>query len=97
MIELLNEEYDSFCARYRKEATGSMDEVMILRVKERFNQLVELNNRKITVLNSIEEQGKLTDELKRKIEKIETIYELGLYLPYRPKRKTEQVLQKKKD
>ncbi|HON21252.1 MAG TPA: Tex-like N-terminal domain-containing protein, partial [Bacteroidales bacterium] len=49
VIELLNEGATiPFIARYRKEATGSMDEVMILRVKERFNQLVELNNRKIT-------------------------------------------------
>lgn len=98
VIELLNEGATiPFIARYRKEATGSMDEVMILRVKERFNQLVELNNRKITVLNSIEEQGKLTDELKRKIEKIETIYELeDLYLPYRPKRKTRASVAKEK-
>ncbi len=97
-VELLNEGATiPFIARYRKEATGSMDELMILHVKERFNQLIELNNRKITVLNSIEEQGKLTDALKQKIENIETIYQLeDLYLPYKPKRKTKASIAKEK-
>ena len=97
-IELLNEGATiPFIARYRKEVTGSMDEVMILKLKERFTQLTELENRKITVLNSIEEQGKLTDELKRKIEQVETMYELeDLYLPYKPKRKTRASIAKEK-
>ncbi len=97
-IELLNEGATiPFIARYRKEATGSMDEVMILRIKERFAQLTELENRKITVLNSIDEQGKLTDELKRKIEQVESMYELeDLYLPYKQKRKTRASIAKEK-
>lgn len=97
-IELLNEGATiPFIARYRKEVTGSMDEVMILRIKETFNQLSELENRKMTVLNSIEDQGKLTDDLKRKIEHVETMYELeDLYLPYKPKRKTRASIAKEK-
>lgn len=97
-IELLNEGATiPFIARYRKEATGSMDEVAILQIKETFNQLTELENRKSTVLHSIDEQGKLTDELKRKIETVETMYELeDLYLPYKPKRKTKASVAKEK-
>ncbi|MDD3281123.1 MAG: Tex family protein [Bacteroidales bacterium] len=97
-IELLNEGATiPFIARYRKEATGSMDEVAILQIKETFNQLTELENRKSTVLHSIDEQGKLTDELKRKIEAVETMYELeDLYLPYKPKRKTRASVAKEK-
>ncbi|MDY0015427.1 MAG: Tex-like N-terminal domain-containing protein, partial [Bacteroidales bacterium] len=97
-IELLNEGATiPFIARYRKEATGSMDEVAILQIKETFNQLTELENRKSTVLHSIDEQGKLTDELKRKIEEVETMYELeDLYLPYKPKRKTRASVAKEK-
>lgn len=97
-IELLNEGASiPFIARYRKEATGSMDEVMVLRLKERFNQLIELEDRRSVILHSIEEQGKLTDELKEKIEKAETMYELeDLYLPYKPKRKTRASIAKEK-
>lgn len=98
VIELLNEGATiPFIARYRKEATGSMDEVMVIRLQERFNQLTELESRKATVLSSIEEQGKLTDELKKKIEQVETMYELeDLYLPYKPKRKTRASIAKEK-
>ena len=97
-IELLNEGASiPFIARYRKEATGSMDEVMILRIKERFNQLSELEERRASILHSIQEQGMLTDELREKIEKAETMYELeDLYLPYKPKRKTRASIAKEK-
>ncbi|MDR1102604.1 MAG: RNA-binding transcriptional accessory protein [Tannerella sp.] len=78
-----------FVSRYRKEATGSLDEVQIASVRERYGKLLELDKRRETVLRSIDEQGKLTDALKRAIEAAETLTELeDLYLPYKPKRKT---------
>jgi protein Tex len=78
-----------FIARYRKEATGGLDEVQIAAVKERFEKLKELDNRREAILKSIEEQGKLTDELKAKINSAISLTELeDIYLPYKPKRKT---------
>jgi uncharacterized protein len=78
-----------FISRYRKEATGSLDEVQVAAVKSRYEKLLELDKRRETVLRSIEEQGKLTDELKRQIEDAKSIPDLeDLYLPFRPKRKT---------
>jgi uncharacterized protein len=78
-----------FISRYRKEATGSLDEVQVAAVKTRYEKLLEMDKRRDTVLHSIEEQGKLTDELKERIETAETLSELeDLYLPYKPKRKT---------
>jgi uncharacterized protein len=56
-----------FIARYRKEATGSLDEVAITTIRDRLNQLEELDNRRESILKSLEERGQLTDELKEKI------------------------------
>lgn len=78
-----------FIARYRKEATGGLDEVMIIRIRDLFAKLTELEKRRNAILESITEQGKLTPELEAQIRATETMAELeDLYLPYRPKRKT---------
>lgn len=79
-----------FIARYRKEATGELDEVQIRLIQERLEYHTELNERRVTILKSIEEQGKLTDELRRKIVSSRQKNELeDLYLPYKPKRRTK--------
>lgn len=78
-----------FIARYRKEATGSMDEVAVGDVKERYERLKALVQRKATIVATIEEQGKLTEELKRRIDGCFDAVELeDIYLPYKPKRRT---------
>ncbi len=78
-----------FIARYRKEATGSLDEVQITAIRDKLLQLKELDKRRQTVLQSIAEQGKLTEELEKQIMAIKVLSELeDLYLPYKPKRKT---------
>ena len=78
-----------FIARYRKEATGSLDEVAIGNIKELYEKYSELQRRKETILATIEEQGKLTDELKLRIVNCFDAVELeDIYLPYRPKRRT---------
>ena len=78
-----------FMARYRKEATGNLDEVAIGNVVEEISYFNELDKRKETVLKTIEEQGKLTPELKARIENCFSSTELeDIYLPYKPKRKT---------
>ncbi|MDZ7764025.1 MAG: Tex-like N-terminal domain-containing protein [Melioribacteraceae bacterium] len=78
-----------FIARYRKEHTGGLDEEQLREIEDRRNYLIILEDRKKTVLESIEEQGKLTDELKNKIIAAEKLREVeDLYLPYKPKRKT---------
>lgn len=78
-----------FISRYRKEATGSLDEVQIGNIKDLYAKWLELDKRRAAVLDSIAEQGKLTPELREKIEQAETMGALeDLYLPYRPKRKT---------
>jgi uncharacterized protein len=79
-----------FIARYRKEATGSLDEVQIRTVAERQEYLRDLDGRRDTVLRSIAEQGKLTDDLRRRIDACQSKTELeDLYLPFKPKRKTK--------
>ncbi|WP_291328244.1 Tex family protein [Desulfovibrio sp. UCD-KL4C] len=79
-----------FISRYRKEATGSMDEVAVEAVSDLLGKLNELEKRRETVLNSIEEQGKLTDALRSKINEAQNLRQLeDLYLPYKPKRKTK--------
>jgi transcriptional accessory protein Tex/SPT6 len=79
-----------FIARYRKEVTANLDEVQIRSIAERFEYYTELLSRRETILKSIEEQGKLTDELKEKILACYEKHELeDLYLPYKPKRKTK--------
>lgn len=86
-----------FIARYRKEHTGGLDEDDLRVIEERFNYLTLLEERKTTVLNSIEEQGKLTDELKAKIVAALKLQEVeDLYLPYKPKRKTRATIAKAK-
>jgi len=93
-VELLQEGGTvPFIARYRKERTGELDEVQIRAVEEQFSYFCELEERKLTVLNSIEEQGKLTPELKERIEASRQKTEVeDLYLPYRPKRRTKATI-----
>jgi protein Tex len=79
-----------FIARYRKEKTGGLDDTQLRKLEERLGYLRELEDRRATVLKSIEEQGKLTPELARSINGAETKVELeDLYAPYRPKRRTK--------
>lgn len=86
-----------FIARYRKEATGTLDEVQVADIRDRFEQLQELNKRKGAVLKSIEEQGKLTPELNKAVENAETMSALeDIYLPYKPKRRTKGTIAKEK-
>ncbi len=78
-----------FIARYRKEATGSLDDTQLRNLEERLTYLRELEDRRATVITSIEEQGKLTSELKSAIESAATKQTIeDLYLPYKPKRRT---------
>jgi uncharacterized protein len=86
-----------FIARYRKEATGSLDEVAVTSIRDRLLQLKDLDSRRETILKSLEEHGHLTDELKRKVMEAETLSILeDIYLPYRPKRRTKATLAKEK-
>lgn len=86
-----------FISRYRKEVTNNLDEVQITSVRDRASQLRELDKRKEAILKSVEEQGKLTDELKHKFEEAQTMGILeDLYLPYKPKRKTKASIAKEK-
>ena len=78
-----------FIARYRKEKTGSLDEVQIAAIADEYHRYLEIEDRKATILKTIEEQGKLTAELKARIEKSWDLTELeDIYLPYKPHRKT---------
>lgn len=82
-----------FIARYRKEATGGLNEVEIITIKEAYERQLEVAKRKDSILKSIQEQDKLTPELKAKIENTFALNELeDLYLPYRPKRKTRATM-----
>ncbi len=84
-----------FIARYRKEATGTLDEVAITAIRDRVKQLEELDKRRAVILDSIKSQGKLTPELGAGIGKAETMAELeDLYLPYKPKRRTRGMIAK---
>ena len=86
-----------FISRYRKEMTGSMDEVMIATIRDRIDQLRELDKRREAVISSIEKQDKLTPELMSAIVSAQTLAELeDIYLPYRPKRKTRASVAKEK-
>jgi len=86
-----------FLARYRKEVTGNLDEVAITGIRDRLAQLREMDKRRATILASIQQQGKLTDELKKKIELAETLAVLeDIYLPYKPKRRTKATVAKEK-
>lgn len=86
-----------FISRYRKEATGGLDEVQIAAIKEQYDKLIELTKRKETILKTIEEQEKLTPELKLRIESCWNATELeDIYLPYKPKRQTRAEIARKK-
>ena len=86
-----------FIARYRKEATGNLDEVAIGSIAEKLTYFRELEERRATVLKTIEEQGKLTPELEAQIEAVLDRSELeDLYLPYRPKRRTKATIAREK-
>ncbi len=86
-----------FIARYRKEATGNLDEVKIRDIEEKLGYFRDLMARRETVLNSIQEQGKLSDELKGRIERCLDKGELeDLYLPYKPKRRTKATIAREK-
>ena len=89
-VALLNENATiPFIARYRKEKTGSLDEVQIAAIAEEYHRCLEIDDRKATILKTIEEQGKLTDELRMRIEQCWDATELeDIYLPYKPHRKT---------
>ncbi|MGE5353489.1 MAG: Tex family protein [Acidobacteriota bacterium] len=86
-----------FIARYRKERTGGLDEEQLREIEDRLNYITILEERKETILKSIEEQGKLTDELRDKITSSTKLQEVeDLYLPYKPKRKTRGTIAKAK-
>ena len=97
-VELLDEGNTvPFIARYRKERTGKLDEEQIRAVEERIKYLRMMEERKTTILNSIEEQGKLTPELAQKIKAAVKLQELeDLYLPYKPKRRTRATIAREK-
>ena len=86
-----------FIARHRKEKTGGLDEEQLREIEDKLTYYELLENRKQTILKSIEEQGKLTDDLKDKIESSTKLREIeDLYLPYKPKRKTRGTVAKAK-
>ncbi|MEE3312425.1 MAG: Tex-like N-terminal domain-containing protein, partial [Acutalibacteraceae bacterium] len=86
-----------FIARYRKEAHGSLDDQVLRELNDRLTYLRNLDKRREEILNSIEEQGKLTDELKAKIDAATVLAELeDLYRPYKQKRRTRAMMAKEK-
>lgn len=86
-----------FISRYRKEATGTLDEVQVAAVRDRIEQLRDLDKRREAILKSIEEQGKLSPELKKSIDAAETMSKLeDIYLPYKPKRRTKATIARDK-
>jgi uncharacterized protein len=86
-----------FIARYRKEATGSLDEVVVSAIRDRLTQLLELDNRRETILKSLAQHGHLTDALEAEVRAAETMTDLeDLYLPYRPKRRTKATMAREK-
>jgi len=86
-----------FIARYRKEITGSLDEVEITAVRDRLIRLEELDARRQAILKSLEKTGHLTDELEESVQAAETLTELeDIYLPYKPKRRTKATIAREK-
>ncbi|MEI6077773.1 MAG: Tex family protein [Verrucomicrobiota bacterium] len=82
-----------FIARYRKEATGSLDEVAVTNIRERLLSLADLDSRRETILKSLAERNLLSDELKAAVNKAESVTQLeDIYLPYRPKRRTRATI-----
>lgn len=97
-VELLDEGATvPFISRYRKEVTGSLDEVQVITIKQEIERLRQLEQRRESILKSIEGQGKLTPELADKISAAETLSTLeDLYLPYKPKRRTKATMAREK-
>lgn len=97
-IQLLDQDATvPFISRYRKEATGMLDEVQVLAIKDQYEKLQEVVKRRESIIGSITEQGKMTDELKAKLENTWTLTELeDLYLPYKQKRKTKASIAREK-
>jgi protein Tex len=86
-----------FISRYRKEMTGSLDEVQLMHIKEEYERLTELEKRREAIIKSIEEQEKMTPELGQRIDGALTMAELeDIYLPYRPKRRTRATIAREK-
>lgn len=86
-----------FIARYRKEATGALNDEILRNLFDRLTYLRNLEEKKEQVIASIEEQGKLTDELRKQIEEAQTLVVVDdLYRPYRPKRRTRATIAKEK-
>ncbi|MFC3197805.1 Tex family protein [Parapedobacter deserti] len=86
-----------FISRYRKEITGSLDEVQLTEIRDRLQQLRELDKRREAILKSLEEQGKLTPDLEQQVNEAETMASLeDVYLPYKPKRKTRASVAREK-
>lgn len=86
-----------FIARYRKEATGSLDEVAITDIRNRLAQMQELDSRKETIVRSLEKQGVLNEDLQDRIDRVQSLAELeDIYLPYKPKRRTRATIAKEK-
>ena len=86
-----------FISRYRKEATGELDEVQILNIQERMGQLVALDDRRAAIVKSLEERNLMTDLLRVKIDKAETLNSLeDIFAPFRPKRRTKATIAKEK-
>src|ERR1700754_362666 len=94
VAQLLSEDATvPFIARYRKEVTGTLDEVAITAIRDRIAQLAELDKRRAAILDSLRERNLLTDELQRKIDAALALSELeDIYLPYRPKRRTRATI-----
>lgn len=97
-VKLLDEDATvPFISRYRKEATGSLDETQVLAIKEQYEKLQEVDKRREAIIKSIEEQEKLTPELRQKLENTYILSELeDIYLPYKPKRKTRASIAREK-
>ena len=97
-ITLLDEEATiPFIARYRKEATGSLDEVVIINIRDRIKQLRDLDKRREVILNSLEERNLLTDDLKNKINNASNMAVLeDIYLPFKPKKRTRATIAREK-
>ncbi|MBE8712730.1 Tex family protein [Sphingobacterium hungaricum] len=86
-----------FIARYRKEVTGSLDEIQVTAIRDRIKQLEDLDKRKEAILKSILEQGKLTPDLEKKIQEVDSMARLeDIYLPYKPKRRTRASIAREK-
>ncbi|TFV94250.1 RNA-binding transcriptional accessory protein [Algoriphagus kandeliae] len=86
-----------FISRYRKEVTGSLDEVQVATIRDRIQQLRDLDKRREAIVKSIEEQGKMTPELQKAIQEAETMARLeDIYLPFKPKRRTKATIAREK-